>query len=190
MDKNTREHILIASFLLLLAIIAGMYLFYDKNDGDFLKVDSEVGSVNKTETNNANTSSQLNTYEINTSRVLVKIGDVEIDAELATTSAARQKGLSGRLSLGADEGMLFVFPDPHTPRFWMPDMHFPLDIIWINNGAVVDIDEFVTNEFDPKNPKYYTPSEPIIFVLEVNAGFVQKNGIAVGDPFSLIITSN
>lgn len=117
----------------------------------------------------------------------VQIAATKIPVELATTGVAQQKGLSGRNSLDADSGMLFIFARPDTYRFWMPDMHFPLDMIWIQNGKVVDITENVSNQFDPANPRFYTPSSPAQYVLEVNAGFAKRHGIRVGDTVTLHI---
>lgn len=112
----------------------------------------------------------------------VQIGDAVIAVELATSSAAAQKGLSGRESLGAESGMLFAFSKPDIYRFWMPNMHFPIDIIWLNShNKVIDIDENVSNEFDPANPVFYTPDSPAQYVLEVNAGFSKSRGINIGD---------
>jgi uncharacterized membrane protein (UPF0127 family) len=112
----------------------------------------------------------------------VKIGSVNIPAEVARTSAEVQKGLSGRLSLDQDKGMLFMFAKADIYSFWMPDMHFPLDIIWISSAKkVVGISADVSNEFDPANPKFYRPPSPAQYVLEVNAGFAAKNGIKIGN---------
>ncbi|MBI2466143.1 MAG: DUF192 domain-containing protein [Candidatus Sungbacteria bacterium] len=111
----------------------------------------------------------------------VQINNVKILVEVAKTEAEVQKGLSGRKSLDANRGMLFIFPQPDYYRFWMPNMHFPIDIIWINENRVVGISQNVPNEFDPKNPKFYTPPRPADQVLEVNVGFAQKKNIKVGD---------
>lgn len=110
-----------------------------------------------------------------------QIAGTKIQVEIATTSAAVQKGLSGRSLLDADKGMLFIFARPDTYRFWMPDMHFPLDMIWIQNGTVVDISKNVSNKFNPAAPKFYTPSSPVQYVLEVNAGFSARKHIRIGD---------
>ena len=112
----------------------------------------------------------------------VRMGGVEIPVELATTSAAVQKGLSGRLPLEPGKGILFIFNRPDRYRFWMPDMSFPIDIVWIDNGQVVDADENVSPKFDPLHPIFYTPARPVRYVLEVNAGFMKRNNIRVGDP--------
>lgn len=112
----------------------------------------------------------------------VAIGAVNIPVELAKTPAEVQKGLSGRLSLDQDKGMLFLFSEEGNYRFWMPDMHFPIDIIWIDdNKRIVGVSANVSNEFDPANPKFYSPPSPARYVLEVNAGFVSRTGIKIGN---------
>lgn len=115
-------------------------------------------------------------------RPSVTIGAIPVMVEIATTSAAVQKGLSGRAYLGRDQGMLFIFSQPDRHRFWMPDMRFPIDIIWIAGDKVIDIDKNVSNRFDPARPVFFTPSSPVRYVLEVNAGFSKKYGIKIGDP--------
>lgn len=112
----------------------------------------------------------------------VTVGNTLIPVEVAREYAAIQKGLSGRPYLDQNSGMLFVFPKASIYSFWMPDMNFPIDILWINNGRVVDTDENMTNIFDPTNPRYYRPSSPAQFVLEINAGFIRRNNIRIGDP--------
>jgi len=111
----------------------------------------------------------------------VQIDETKILVEVATSTVAIQRGLSGRTSLDAGRGMIFVFSKPDKYRFWMPDMHFPLDIIWINSGQVVGITKNASNEFDPANPVFYTPPKPAQYVLEVNAGFVENRNINIGD---------
>ena len=64
---------------------------------------------------------------------LVRIGGEAIYAvDLAVTSGERQQGLSGRETMAEDAGMLFVFEEEQPLAFWMKDMRFPLDIIWID----------------------------------------------------------
>jgi len=111
----------------------------------------------------------------------VLIHRTTISVEVATTSAAIQKGLSGRPSLDPEKGMLFIFTTPGRYNFWMPDMHFPIDILWIQDEVVRGIEAHVSNIFDPENPRFYTPPIPIQYVLEVNAGFTEAHKIRVGD---------
>ncbi|MDP3800172.1 MAG: DUF192 domain-containing protein [bacterium] len=111
----------------------------------------------------------------------VTINKLEIPVEVMRTEVEVQKGLSGRLSLGSKNGMLFIFNIADYYRFWMPDMHFPIDIIWINNNKIIDISHNVSNKLDPSKPKFYLPTKKANYVLEVNAGFSKKNNIKIGD---------
>ncbi len=110
---------------------------------------------------------------------IVKIGNLKIPVEIADSSQEWQRGLSGRKFLDWNRGMLFVFPSPGYYGFWMPNMHFPIDIIWIDSKKrIVDISENILPESYPQ--KFY-PKLPSQYVLEVNAGFVRSNKIGVGD---------
>ena len=81
-----------------------------------------------------------------------------VRVEIRDDTNGRNLGLSGRSSLAENEGMLFIFDTPAVYEFWMKDMNFPLDFIWINNGLVVDLSEHIpppdklTNE-PPSGPK-------------------------------------
>ena len=75
--------------------------------------------------------------------------------------------------------MLFVFDKPDTYGFWMKDMHFSIDMIWLDeNFRVVTVASDV-----PANsyPKTYHPTDKSLYVLETNAGYAEKNNIKVGD---------
>lgn len=115
----------------------------------------------------------------------VLINETQILVEVVDTPEAIRKGLSGRPSLDGDKGMLFRFSEAEIYKFWMPDMHFPIDIIWISGDKVADIDENVSNEFNSQNPIFYFPSRPVESVLEVNAGFARKHNIKIGDSAKL-----
>lgn len=117
----------------------------------------------------------------------VTIGSIVIPVEIADTDEKRTKGLSERETLDIDSGMLFVFDNADRYPFWMPDMYFPIDIVWINQGVVSGIDANVSNEFDSNNPKNYYPPSVADMVLEVNAGFTETRGIHVGDTVFLSV---
>jgi hypothetical protein len=112
-------------------------------------------------------------------KVMIK-GHV-IKVEIANTPESRAKGLSGREKLGADEGMLFVMDNKRYHSFWMADMKFPIDIIWISDNKVVDLTKNAPIPTDPKNIPVFTPSTEVNRVLEVNAGYIEANSIAIGD---------
>jgi uncharacterized membrane protein (UPF0127 family) len=97
---------------------------------------------------------------------------------IADTDATRQQGLSDRESLPQDVGMLFIFPESRTQSFWMKDMHFPLDIIWIDEyKRVVGIAENVSPD---TYPEAFMSPVPIMYVLEVNVGQAAYFGIQKG----------
>src|SRR4030042_3120129 len=113
----------------------------------------------------------------------VSINNQTIYVNLAITNEEKSKGLSGRNNLSENEGMLFIFDYKSIPDFWMKGMKFPLDIIWINDNIIVDVDENIQNPKSLSNLNQlqkYSPSVPINFVLEVNAGFCSKKGIKIG----------
>jgi len=114
----------------------------------------------------------------------VTLGGEEIKVEVADTMQKRQKGLMGRESLADNEGMLFIFPTNSIHPFWMKNTLIDLDIIWISDDLkIVEIWENApaSTPGGPKDPKRYQPKEKSKYVLEVNAGFVSKNGVKVGD---------
>ena len=111
------------------------------------------------------------------------IGDVKIQIEVARTPEEKNQGLSGRQSLAEGSGMLFIFEENSRPNFWMKDMRFAIDIIWINDGKVVQIDRAIPPpELGTKDGdlELYRSNQPIDLVLEVPSGFSDKNQIEVG----------
>ena len=118
-------------------------------------------------------------------RVEVRIGRLAVSAELARTPEERARGLGGRASLMQDAGMLFVFPGEGQPDFWMKDMRFPLDFIWISaDRHVVDLTENVPPPApgtpDSDLPRY-RPRAAVLYTLEVNAGAIAVAGLRLGD---------
>lgn len=118
----------------------------------------------------------------------VVIGGQSIVVEVARDEERRHQGLSGRMTLAEDHGMLFIFPEKDVLRFWMKDMFLALDMIWIDDGKIVDIlprvgaPAFGTP--DASLP-FYTSQIPANMVLEVNAGTVERFGWKVGDTVQL-----
>lgn len=103
---------------------------------------------------------------------------------LAKTEKDKMIGLSGRSSLGADNGMLFPYDQKGKYGFWMKGMKFPIDIIYINDDKIVDI---INNAPAPSADAEITtlpvfkPSSEANYVLEVNAGEAEKNNFKQGD---------
>lgn len=116
--------------------------------------------------------------------VRVKIGLMLIDAEVADTTLAQAKGLSGRVGLEENQGMFFIFKEQAIQKFWMKDMRFPLDIVWIRDNRVIGILYGIEPESND-SPKIYTSPQTVDKVLEINAGVASKFGIKVGDTVEL-----
>lgn len=104
----------------------------------------------------------------------------------ATSDKDRQVGLSGRTSLASDAGMLFVFDKPDFYAFWMKEMKFPIDIIYIRDNRIVTI---YRNVVPPKskeeNPPVFRPEEPANAVLEISAGLSEKYKFKKGDQVTI-----
>ncbi len=112
----------------------------------------------------------------------VTIGDVTLQVEVESTEAAREQGLSGRTSLAEGSGMLFVFEQPSLYGFWMKDMNFDIDMIFADSsGRIVTIARDATAASYKQNPpQVFYPSAPILYVLEVPAGFAESHNIEEG----------
>lgn len=105
--------------------------------------------------------------------------------ELALTAEEIGRGLSGRDFLTPGSGMLFVFVPRVARYFWMFEMRFPLDIVWISaECAVVDVTASIPAPA-PETPvselPLYSPSSSAGYVLEINAGEAGIQGIEIGD---------
>jgi len=113
-------------------------------------------------------------------RTQVVIGDVKFDVRMAITPQAREQGLSGRTGLGEREGMFFVFDKPDRYAFWMKDMLFAIDILYIRDGRIVDMALNMPPPRAGETPAVHRPVESADRVLEVMAGTAQKLGWAKG----------
>ncbi len=107
----------------------------------------------------------------------------DLPVYLANNPRVRTRGLSNKTYLPEEKGMLFVFEKPDRYSFWMKDMNFAIDMIWIDqNGKVVFIKKNATPE---SYPTLFTPEKNALYVLEVNEGWVDEKGVRVGSVFEL-----
>lgn len=113
----------------------------------------------------------------------VQFGSKIMHLERATTSAEREKGLSGRTSLPANQGMLFVFNHPDQYCFWMKDMHLNIDIIWLDKAQkVIKIQE----KASPLSyPAAFCPDRDAQYVIEVPGGVTREAGVQIGQHIPL-----
>ncbi|MBX4186838.1 MAG: DUF192 domain-containing protein [Candidatus Doudnabacteria bacterium] len=118
---------------------------------------------------------------------ILSIGNSRVEVDIAKTDDEQRLGLGLRDSLPENRGMVFIFAPPQKPTFWMKDMRFPLDFIWISAGKVTQIMADVPAEPGVADDalKQYRPANYIDSVLEVNAGWAARHGIKVGDSTTL-----
>lgn len=114
----------------------------------------------------------------------VKTGNLAITAEVATTPKIQSKGLSSRENLATHSGMLFVFEQEERFRFWMKEVKFPLDMIWIDgNKKIADITHSAQPEpgITENLLRIYQPASPVKYVFEVLGGTAAASGLRIGD---------
>ncbi len=117
----------------------------------------------------------------------MSLHDASFAVEVADTAAKREKGLGGRSGIAGDHGMYFPFPEARAWVFWMKGMRFPIDIVWIREGKVIDITSDVP--VDPGLPlKTYSPVDPADAVLELQAGTARRIGLQRGDAAVLAVS--
>ena len=114
----------------------------------------------------------------------VAVGMHRVAVELARSTGEQRQGLSDRRRLAEGTGMLFPYATPSQPGFWMKDMHFDIDIVWIAGGRVVGIEHRVSHDVVPPLP-VYRPPVPIDAALEVPAGTAERLGWRAGDPVTI-----
>ena len=107
----------------------------------------------------------------------IDVGDKSVRVEVAATPDLRARGLMNRDSLGADRGMLFVYPDERTRSFWMKNVKVPLDIAFADStGKIVRITDMKAFDTGGTASLY-----PATYALEMNKGWFASNSVEVGD---------
>jgi uncharacterized membrane protein (UPF0127 family) len=107
----------------------------------------------------------------------VAAGTREVTVELALTEAERNLGLMHRTKLAADAGMLFVFPDVASRRFWMKNTLIPLDILFLDEDGTIQ--NIAHGQPMVEAPGYHS-LRPARMVLELNQGWCAEHGLQPG----------
>lgn len=114
----------------------------------------------------------------------VTLGGKTFVVDVADNSITQARGLSGRDSLGSNQGMFFVFKDMARHGFWMNKMNFPIDIIWMDQNYVVN---YIEKKVSPDTyPKIFDPEILSMYVLEISSGQSDMLGIKIGDQAKFI----
>lgn len=120
-----------------------------------------------------------------TNQPTITIDHQTINVDVADEPQEITVGLGGRDSLEQDRGMLFIMPQPIVASFWMKDMKFPIDFVWIDEGKhilaitpSIGVDSY---------PITFSPPSAVKYVLEVNAGLSAHLGWLPGDEVELAL---
>jgi uncharacterized protein len=129
----------------------------------------------------------LKVWQYHWTTELVTLKDEPLLVQIAKTPYHHTKGLSGRNSLGKYDGMLFVFTERSQIGIVMREMSFPIDIIWLDRGKVVDIAPNVQVEDVPEDDlTRYFPRVYANLVLELSAGWVEEHDLRIGDMLTVV----
>ena len=120
-------------------------------------------------------------WQISVKSPTVKINNRTFKLFVAKTDKDRQIGLSKYKKIDSTQGMVFPFSKASYYPFWMKEMKFSIDIIYIKDGKIVTIYKNVPTPKDNSNPPVYNSTAPADTVLEVNAGLSQKYNFKEGD---------
>lgn len=111
----------------------------------------------------------------------VTINRYNVSSFVADTDEKRTRGLSGVENMSEQQGMLFVFNYPSKQGFWMNEMKFPLDIIWLDvNGTVIHIEKKLQPCTSVLFCSVYAPSKDAKYVFETIGGFTDLHSVNEG----------
>ena len=194
---------LIFSIILTFIMIAVIFSLGNikKGNFNFNKKDNDKNELATSTASTTNSNSTSNTKPVKEYWTLdiqntlnTKTGEI-IFVEIADTSEKQEQGLSGKSKLNEfvrdqkirTEGMLFVFEKPEILNFWMKDMNFDLDMIWLDeNFKIVHIEKnALASSYDNNNPAsstIFTNGNNLAkYVLEINAGLSNELNLREGD---------
>lgn len=114
----------------------------------------------------------------------VRINDAVIRVDVVMHTAEQARGLSGRDGLCEKCGMLFVYSEEKVRTFWMKDMLFDIDVVWINGDDIVGVQEAIS--FKKNANAQFSSPESVDKVLELPRGYVAKNSIKIGQKVELL----
>ncbi len=109
--------------------------------------------------------------------IQIKIGETLYTTEISRTTEARAKGLSERDSLCNNCAMLFIFDTPGRYGFWMKDMRFAIDILWLKEGRVI----YKKSNASPEETETFVPPEEADSVIEI----LPNSEVRIGDRVEL-----
>jgi uncharacterized membrane protein (UPF0127 family) len=112
----------------------------------------------------------------------VEINSVRLKLVAAVSDSAKAKGLSDTKEVPYD-GMIFIFDKAQNLAFWMKDMNYYIDIVWLSNGRVAGITENIPPPSAAQKyalVKYYSPQDADV-VIELSSGRAKQLNIKMSD---------
>jgi uncharacterized membrane protein (UPF0127 family) len=120
-------------------------------------------------------------------KATLTLGTNSLNAQIAADDASRERGLMSRTNLGADEAMVFVFPQPRSVNFWMKDTPIPLSIAYAGRSGMI-------YELHDMKPFDETPipsaSSAVVYAIEVPQGWFHQHGVLAGGSVSGLPSPN
>ncbi len=122
--------------------------------------------------------------------VNITVNGMVLIADIAATDEQRTKGLSVKDRLDENEAMLFLFDYEAQHTFWMKNMKFPIDIIWIDSDKTV---VYIEHNVKPCTSELfcpiYKPDHDSLYVLETIGSFAEMHGIVKGTMVEFELTA-
>lgn len=160
----------IVTIMILIVIVAAAYYLFVSVPVDEGLQSAQSGGVGPV--------SEPSTSSLSDGLTMIKAPKGLIRATVASTTEDEEKGLGGRDSMPEDQGMLFVFDNPGIYSFWMKDMQFSLDMVWIGQDKKV---VGIASDISPSTyPDVFMADSAILYVLELNSGAAERFGISTG----------
>ncbi len=111
----------------------------------------------------------------------IKLGELEITADIADNPAEQARGLMYKKSMPKEKGMIFIYKNPQKVSFWMKNTYIPLDIIFVGEDKIIKR----ISQGKPMDETYIPSGEVIKYVIEVNQGIANLVGLEVGQKIDL-----
>ena len=129
----------------------------------------------------------LQLWQLRAPSVEMELKGETLDVWVAANGYLKRKGLGKKDGLGDHDGMMFLYTDYNKHIIVMRDMEFPIDIVWFNDGKVIDIAPNIQPEDVPEAQltKYY-PRQEANVILELSAGWAESHDLKIGDKLTRV----
>ncbi len=111
-------------------------------------------------------------------KIQTAAGEKNFALEIADTDQSRSAGLMYRTDFPADRAMIFVFGEERPVMMWMANTPLPLDMLFVSKDGTI---AHIAENTKPFSKDIVSSGVPVAFVIEVNAGIAEKEGIKAGD---------